>query len=327
MSARWVIVVAAGVFCALLFFSLGSWTTRRAMAGRINANEASIAALHDEMAKSILQLRQGRAATPTGTAGRAAPDAGERAALIDDIERQLQNDMGLLPVRLIRARRESFVQLKAYDETGASSYSTAGYLGDGYFITVKHGVVDLSDLSGGGQKRRIASVRINYKGKELPVRLIDSGDAAAEVDPGDWAIVRAHGDLALPPLTVDTHYPYQFADSIFRLGNDYSKGIILSTGYVGERTSNGLVTCLTDGHPGVSGGGVLDQDGNLVGIPIGRMLGDYRFSFLLPLRAEMFRKVPNVIRAQKLNTPEKNSLGRRTAGSMRPRIFGECEVA
>ena len=74
--------------------------------------------------------------------------------------------------------------------------------------------------------------------------------------------------------------------------NDYSKGIILATGYVGQRTSNGLVTCLTDGHPGVSGGGVLDRRGDLVGIPIGRMQGDYRFSFILPMRPEMLRKVP-----------------------------------
>jgi hypothetical protein len=29
-----------------------------------------------------------------------------------------------------------------------------------------------------------------------------------------------------------------------------------------------------------------------VGIPIGRMQGDYRFSFILPLRGEMLRKVP-----------------------------------
>ncbi len=31
------------------------------------------------------------------------------------------------------------------------------------------------------------------------------------------------------------------------------------------------MTALTDGHPGVSGGGVLDQRGNLVVIPVGRM--------------------------------------------------------
>jgi hypothetical protein len=43
----------------------------------------------------------------------------------------------------------------------------------------------------------------------------------------------------------------------------------------------------------VSGGGVLNQRGDLVGIPIGRMEGDFRFSFILPLRAEMFRKLPS----------------------------------
>jgi hypothetical protein len=48
---------------------------------------------------------------------------------------------------------------------------------------------------------------------------------------------------------------------------------------------------LTDGHPGVSGGGVLNAEGRLVGIPVGRMQGDFRFSFILPLRDEMFQKV------------------------------------
>jgi hypothetical protein len=110
----------------------------------------------------------------------------------------------------------------------------------------------------------------------------------------------------LPPLHVNTKFSYDFADPIFRLGNDYSKGIILSTGYVGQRTSNGLVTCLTDGHPGVSGGGVLDQAGDLVGIPIGRMQGDYRFSFILPVRSEMFNKVPGLATAESrvAGTPE-----------------------
>jgi hypothetical protein len=97
---------------------------------------------------------------------------------------------------------------------------------------------------------------------------------------------------------VNTDFAYEFAAPIVRLGNDYSKGIILSTGYVGQRTANGLVTCLTDGHPGVSGGGVLDQAGDLVGIPIGRMQGDYRFSFILPLRAEMIRKLTEYERAE-----------------------------
>jgi hypothetical protein len=98
----------------------------------------------------------------------------------------------------------------------------------------------------------------------------------------------------LPALSVNLAYSFDFADPIFRLGNDYSKGIILSTGYVGQRTANNLVTCLTDGHPGVSGGGVLNGAGELVGIPVGRMQGDFRFSFILPLRPEMLRKLPHL---------------------------------
>src|SRR5439155_5668981 len=139
--------------------------------------------------------------------------------------------------------------------------------------------------------RKVVSIKIIVNGKEVPARLVDAGDAEVEVHSGDWAIIKTK-EVDLPPLHVDASFRYDFADPIFRLGNDYSKGIILSTGYVGQRTANGLVTCLTDGHPGVSGGGVLDQKGDLVGIPIGRMQGDYRFSFILPLRAEMLRKVP-----------------------------------
>ena len=63
------------------------------------------------------------------------------------------------------------------------------------------------------------------------------------------------------------------------------------------------MTCLTDGHPGVSGGGVLNGDGQLVGIPIGRMQGDYRFSFILPLRVEMFRKVPQLMPRHESTAP------------------------
>jgi len=124
--------------------------------------------------------------------------------------------------------------------------------------------------------------------------VVDTGEAQVEVDPGDWAILKVKDPVDLPALEINLTYQFDFADPIVRLGNDYSKGIILSTGYVGQRTSNDLVTCLTDGHPGVSGGGVLNGDGQLVGIPIGRMQGDYRFSFILPLRATMFRKVPQL---------------------------------
>jgi hypothetical protein len=51
-----------------------------------------------------------------------------------------------------------------------------------------------------------------------------------EVRSGDWAIIKTD-ELDLPALHVDISFAYDFADAIFRLGNDYSKGIILSTGH------------------------------------------------------------------------------------------------
>jgi hypothetical protein len=273
-------------FSAIIFFGLGNLLAARQAA---SSDNEQIAALRAEVGA----LQRQRLAV-SGTSGRTEPaataalDDHSRAALVADIKQQLKTEMGLLPVSLLRERRRSFVEMYSYDATGASNYGTAGYLGHGYFITVKHGVIALGDAP---ESRRITSVKIMYGGRAIAARVVDAGDALVEVDPGDWAVLKVKDEIDLPPLDVNLGYGFDFADPIFRLGNDYSKGIILSTGNVGQRTPNNLVTCLTDGHPGVSGGGVLNGDGQLVGIPIGRMQGDYRFSFILPLRSEMFRKV------------------------------------
>ena len=276
-------------------FSMGTWFSRFRIEKSIADNNEAIAALRERVARDETETAAERARRPLGTAGHAAEhtatDAASRDRLVADIKGELQREMGLVPIRVLRERRASFVQVHAYDQSGTLRYGTAGYLGGGYFITVKHGVLALVDADGG---RRIKSVKIVHGGKEIAASVVDSGTADVEVHRGDWAILKVRGDIDIPPLKVDVAYAYDFADPIFRLGNDYSKGIIASTGYVGQRMENGLVTCLTDGHPGVSGGGVLDMDGNLVGIPVGRMDGDYRFSFILPLRAEMFRKVPEI---------------------------------
>jgi hypothetical protein len=294
---------------AALTFSFGSWSAQRGMEQRMADNDARFMALRDDVARDILEIRRS-SPFATATDGHRQPDvvpAGgtPQTAFVDEIKRQIQSEMGLFPVRLLRDRKESFVELNAKDSLGKTSYGTAGYLGNGYFITVKHGVIALDEPMEGRDARKISSITIRYKDKDLPARIVDSGNATTEVHPGDWAIIKVRGDLALPALKIDTSYGYDFAEPIVRLGNDYSKGIILSTGYVGQRTPNGLVTCLTDGHPGVSGGGVLNQDGDLVGIPIGRMQGDFRFSFILPVREEMFRRVPGMTEPE----PQTESVG------------------
>jgi hypothetical protein len=303
-GSRHLTLVACAVATATSFFALGSIHSRRVDAAVNASYDARFDSLRDEMQRALARESSDRTG-PTGTRGTAAPPAAvaddgavapraqmaAEAQMVAKIKEQLRSEMGLVPVSLLRERRSSFVELHTYDSDGEKNYATAGYLGQGYFITVKHAVVALHDGATGPGDRKITALSVAYRNREIPARLVDAGNAQTEVDRGDWAIIRTR-ELDIPPLRVDTAFPYEFAEPIFRLGNDYSKGIVVSTGYVGERTDNGLVTCLTDGHPGTSGGGVLDQRGTLVGISIGRMGGDYRFAFILPIRPEMLRQVP-----------------------------------
>jgi S1-C subfamily serine protease len=298
LSIRRSLIYAGLTFSlASLAFSFGSWSAQRQFARQLADNDARLtrfATTWRATSCRCVRSRAGRWAQADVRPDAVPASGAAQTALVDEIKKQIQSEMGLFPVRLLRDRRASFVELNAYDNFGKTSYGTAGYLGNGYFITVKHGVVALDEPGESREVRRITDIRVRYKGRDLPAHIVDAGDANVEVHPGDWAVIKVNAAVNLPPLRVDAAYGYDFAEPIFRLGNDYSKGIILSTGYVGQRTSNGLVTALTDGHPGVSGGGVLNQRGDLVGIPIGRMQGDYRFSFILPVRPEMFRKVHGV---------------------------------
>ena len=294
VTRRVVLVTGLLTTAAVASFALGAIYARGTDTAMHASYDAKLDAIRAELAKSD---KNSGAAGPTATTGRVARSrevtlsSAGRAAMVAEIKQQLQSEMGLMPVNLLRDRRSSFVELYSYDTLGKTNYGTAGYLGRGYFITVKHAVVALKDEDDRPSSRAITAVKVMFRGKEIPAKVVDYGDADVEVHSGDWAIIKTR-EVDLPPLRVDTAFPYEFADPIFRLGNDYSKGVILSTGNVGQRTANGLVTCLTDGHPGVSGGGILDQRGELVGIPIGRMQGDYRFSFILPMRSEMLRRVP-----------------------------------
>jgi hypothetical protein len=305
MLSRRLPFVVSLITTAVSFFLLGVFHARTGDALERASYDAKLDAVRAEMRHQLGKVRQ-LESDIAGTSGsellvgndssaRLRNGDAARAQMVADIKRELQSEMGLLPLQLLRDRRSSFVELYTTDDRGKTSYGTAGYLGHGYFITVKHAVVALRDEDDHLPARKIVSIRIQHQGKDIPAKLIDAGNADVEVHSGDWAIIKTR-ELDLPALRVDANFSYAFAEPIFRLGNDYSKGIILSTGYVGQRTPNGLVTCLTDGHPGVSGGGVLNQQGDLVGIPIGRMQGDYRFSFILPVRAEMFRKIPDPAR-------------------------------
>ena len=115
-----------------------------------------------------------------------------RERMVADIKRELQNEMGLLPLALLRDRRTSFVELYSTDNFGKTNYGTAGYLGDGYFVTVKHAVVALKD-GDRPSTRKIVAIKILHDGKEIPAKLLNAQDARRQYE----AIVRKNQDPAL----------------------------------------------------------------------------------------------------------------------------------
>src|SRR5262245_61030237 len=169
---------------AILFFGLGNLLAARAATASENDQ---IAALRAELG-ALKKQRTEALGTSGRTTVQPAPaemDAHSRAALVADIKQQLKSEMGLMPVSMLRERRQSFVEMYSYDTTGASNYGTAGYLGEGYFVTVKHGVIALGEQP---ESRRITSVKIMVGGRAIPAKIVDAGDAQVEVDPDDWPI-------------------------------------------------------------------------------------------------------------------------------------------
>ena len=187
-------VVAAAL--AALPFGLGSHLGARP---RVDPQQ-EVAALRAEMNL----LRREFEATPTTRitptpAVVEAPvfDREQRAAIVADVKRQLQAEMGLLPLSLIRDRRHSFVELQSYDDKGNSNYGTAGYLGNGYFLTVKHGVVAMGQ-EGAFDPRVMNSIELVISGRPISASVVDAGDARVAVDSGDWAILEVKEDVDLP---------------------------------------------------------------------------------------------------------------------------------
>src|SRR2546426_6645264 len=200
MISRRVLLFITLTSTAALFFMLGVWHSENGDALDRETYAASLDAIRAEV-RSELGRPHGDLPLPAGTSGRAeprtkeapdaTPSASARAKMVAQIKQELQSEMGLLPVNLLRNRRASFVELYSTDNLGKTNYGTAGYLGHGYFITVKHGVVALKgDEDQRQSARKIVSIKIVYGGKEIPARLIDSGDADVEVHSGDWAIIK-----------------------------------------------------------------------------------------------------------------------------------------
>src|SRR3954447_15129978 len=209
MMSRRLVFTTSVLDTAILFFMLGVIHTRQRDAASNASYDAKLDAIRTEVRSELGKSARTEAVVTTGTSGRIASKAPAvdpgRDRMVSEIKEQLQTEMGLLPVHLLRDRRASFVELYSYDNLGKTNYGTAGYLGHGYFITVKHAVVALKEDDERAGSRKIVSIKIMYQGKEVTAKLVDSGDADVEVHSGDWAIIRTR-ELDLPPLHVDPSF-------------------------------------------------------------------------------------------------------------------------
>src|SRR5689334_16637544 len=171
MVSRRFLVVVSIITTAAAFFLLGDFHARAGDAVDRAEYDAKLDAIRAEVHSQIGRDRAA-AVVPAGTSGDAQSEREPgatteltRTRMVAEIKQELQSEMGLLPLQLLRDRRTSFVELYSSDNQGRTSYGTAGYLGNGYFITVKHAVVALKDEDNRDGQRRITSIRIMLDGK------------------------------------------------------------------------------------------------------------------------------------------------------------------
>lgn len=205
-------------------------------------------------------------------------------------------DARRLSGRSLREHEKSFVQIYAFyrkDHKSLAMAGTACYLGGRYFLTAKHVVFQQAEP--GEQPPKTIAINIRLDRHLIPVRLVDNGATEEEdqIDVGDWAVVVTDEVPAgLVPLKPNPRYSFNFGERLVRYGNDSNRGIAPAAGYVAQVSENGWVTWLVDSLPGCSGGGVLNDRDELVGLNGGYLDGSTRLAVIIPIRAEMFRKLP-----------------------------------
>ena len=269
---------------AILFFGLGSFLGARPVRRRTRSRRCAPKSIS---CAERSQLRPARPARPPSPSipRRGIPRRHRRGRQAAAAERD-----GPAARQLLRERRQSFVELYSYDDRGSSNYGTAGYLGNGYFITVKHGVVALGQ-EGLPDPRQINSIKLMYEGRRdhgarrRLRRRAGRSRSGRLGDPQGQGADRPAGAEREPRLRVRLRRPDLPARQRLLEGDHPLDRLRRAADAEQPRH-------LPDRRPpGRVGRRRAEREGELVGIPIGRMQGDYRFSFILPLREEMFRRV------------------------------------
>src|SRR5689334_3264974 len=112
MISRRIVFVTSLIATAVSCFTLGILHARRHDAAAQASYERELQALRAEVRTELGQSRSSNAVIPAATIGRTSrakedgdgPATGSRAKMMAEIKQELQSEMGLLPVQLLRQR-------------------------------------------------------------------------------------------------------------------------------------------------------------------------------------------------------------------------------
>jgi S1-C subfamily serine protease len=152
------------------------------------------------------------------------------------------------PNTIVNANR-SVVMLEGNRSLGSGVILTS----DGLVLTNSHVI-----RNGSGQWR----ARLSNE-QELPVRVVAVGSREAGIH-YDLALVQIEGASNLPAAQFSDSQP-QTGEPVWAIGAPYGKAEVVTQGEL-KRISNGILLTNTEVHPGNSGGPLLNQNGEVIGI-------------------------------------------------------------
>ncbi len=155
-----------------------------------------------------------------------------------------------LPQSIAEANR-SVVMLQGRNSVGSGIILSS----DGLILTNSHVVQN----GGGGSWR----VRLS-DAQELSATVVHPGAGAGNIF-RDLALVRINGASNLPVAKLAQAQPQQ-GEAVWAIGSPYAHPEVVTRGELRQLTSDGIILTNAEVHPGNSGGPLLNQQGEVVGI-------------------------------------------------------------
>ena len=197
MSTRRAVPAVLAIVFAFIFFGLGNY-----LAARQNANSERA---DRRAARGSRPAAPARPVQTAGTAGRsirAAVRDGQREPRRDRRRREARAAGGDGAAAAHAPARSPRTASSSSTRTTTTARATTAPPATSATATSSPSSTASSRSARKGCRIRGAStpIKLTYKGRSLAARVVDVGDARAEVDPGDWAIVKVKEPIDLPAL-------------------------------------------------------------------------------------------------------------------------------